>query len=193
MQTGAAGSPRALPGSSTTLTHPPHSAGLAWNGMKGLGWRSVQQLQGAQQRLKLAQSQHSQEVQQLQEQVGRLVPQDHVAKLQHLLSLQQTQQEEHEKQLKATEERLGEAEVMLQHVEMLLQEKVEELKGQFEKNTKSNLLLKELYVENAHLVKALQVTEQKQRGAEKKSRILEEKVQALNKLISKIAPAALSV
>nr|XP_012612217.2 ninein-like protein isoform X5 [Microcebus murinus] len=103
------------------------------------------------------------------------------------------QQEEHEKQLKATEERLGEAEMMLQHVEMLLQEKVEELKGQFEKNTKSNLLLKELYVENAHLVKALQVTEQKQRGAEKKSRILEEKVQALNKLISKIAPAALSV
>nr|XP_012612216.2 ninein-like protein isoform X3 [Microcebus murinus] len=154
---------------------------------------SQDQLQGAQQRLKLAQSQHSQEVQQLQEQVGRLVPQDHVAKLQHLLSLQQTQQEEHEKQLKATEERLGEAEMMLQHVEMLLQEKVEELKGQFEKNTKSNLLLKELYVENAHLVKALQVTEQKQRGAEKKSRILEEKVQALNKLISKIAPAALSV
>uniref|UniRef100_A0A8C5UQX7 Ninein-like protein n=1 Tax=Microcebus murinus TaxID=30608 RepID=A0A8C5UQX7_MICMU len=153
---------------------------------------SQDQLQGAQQRLKLAQSQHSQEV-------GRLVPQDHVAKLQHLLSLQQTQRrlemqsEEHEKQLKATEERLGEAEMMLQHVEMLLQEKVEELKGQFEKNTKSNLLLKELYVENAHLVKALQVTEQKQRGAEKKSRILEEKVQALNKLISKIAPAALSV
>lgn len=39
-----------------------------------------------------------------------------------------------------------------------------------------DLLLKELYVENAHLAKALQVTEEKQRGAEKKSRFLEEKV-----------------
>ncbi|XP_045384806.1 ninein-like protein isoform X4 [Lemur catta] len=154
---------------------------------------SQDQLQGAQQRLKLAQSQHFQEVQQLQEQMGRLVPRDHVAKLQHLLSLQRAQQEEHEKQLKATEERVGEAEMMLKHMEMLLQEKGEELRGQFEKNTKSNLLLKELYVENAHLVKALQVTEEKQRGAEKKSRILEEKVQALNRLISQIAPAALSV
>uniref|UniRef100_A0A2K6FML0 Ninein-like protein n=1 Tax=Propithecus coquereli TaxID=379532 RepID=A0A2K6FML0_PROCO len=155
---------------------------------------SQDQLQGAQLRLKLAQSQHSQEM-------GRLVPRDDVAKLQHLLSLQRTQArldpwsstKKHEKQLKATEERVGEAEMMLKHMEMLLQEKAEELKGQFEKNTKSNLLLKELYVENAHLVKALQVTEEKQRGAEKKSRILEEKVQALNKLISKIAPAAMSV
>jgi ninein-like protein len=42
-------------------------------------------------------------------------------------------------------------------------------------------------------MKALQVTEEKQRGAERKNRILEEKVQALNKLISKIAPASLSV
>ena len=39
----------------------------------------------------------------------------------------------------------------------------------FEKSTRSDLLLKELYVENAHLTKALQVTEEKQRGAEKKN------------------------
>lgn len=64
---------------------------------------------------------------------------------------------------------------------------------QFEKNTRSDLLLKELYVENAQLTKALQVTEERQRGAEKKSRFLEEKVRALNKLLSKIASAALSV
>ena len=64
---------------------------------------------------------------------------------------------------------------------------------QFEKNTGSDLLLKELYVENSHLTKALQVTEEKQRGAEKKSRFLEEKVRALNKLLSKIAAASLAV
>ncbi|XP_031512376.1 ninein-like protein isoform X4 [Papio anubis] len=159
------------------------------------------QVQGAHLRLRQAQAQHSQEVRQLQEQMSRLVPQDRVAELQRLLSLQgeqagrrlDAQREEHEKQLKATEERVEEAEMILKNMEMLLQEKVNELKEQFEKNTKSDLLLKELYVENAHLVRALQATEEKQRGAEKQSRILEEKVRALNKLVSRIAPAALSV
>ncbi|XP_037349499.1 ninein-like protein isoform X4 [Talpa occidentalis] len=102
-------------------------------------------------------------------------------------------QEKHEKQLKATEERVEEVEMILKNVEMLLQEKVGELKKQFEKNTKSDLLLKELYVENAHLMKALQVTEEKQRSAEKKTHILEGKVRALNKLVSKISVASLSV
>ncbi|XP_077807208.1 ninein-like protein isoform X24 [Macaca mulatta] len=159
------------------------------------------QVQGAHLRLRQAQAQHSQEVRQLQEQMSRLVPQDRVAELQRLLSLQgeqagrrlDAQREEHEKQLKATEERVEEAEMILKNMEMLLQEKVDELKEQFEKNTKSDLLLKELYVENAHLVRALQATEEKQRGAEKQSRILEEKVRALNKLVGRIAPAALSV
>uniref|UniRef100_A0A2K6QBP4 Ninein-like protein n=1 Tax=Rhinopithecus roxellana TaxID=61622 RepID=A0A2K6QBP4_RHIRO len=151
------------------------------------------QVQGAHLRLRQAQAQHSQEV--------RLVPQDRVAELQRLLNLQgeqagrrlDAQREEHEKQLKATEERVEEVEMILKNMEMLLQEKVDELKEQFEKNRKSDLLLKELYVENAHLVRALQATEEKQRDAEKQSRILEEKVRALNKLISRIAPAALSV
>ncbi|KAM9590121.1 ninein-like protein [Trichechus inunguis] len=102
-------------------------------------------------------------------------------------------QEEHEEQLRDTKERVGEMEMILKNVEMLLQENVDELKSQFEKNTKSNLLLKELYVENAHLMKALQVTEERQRGAEKNNLILEEKIRALNKLISKIAPTSLSV
>uniref|UniRef100_A0A2K5RTN2 Ninein-like protein n=1 Tax=Cebus imitator TaxID=2715852 RepID=A0A2K5RTN2_CEBIM len=149
------------------------------------------QVQGAHLRLRQAQAQHWQE----------LVPRDHVAELQRLLHLQgeragrrlDAQREEHEKQLKATEERAEEAEMILKNMEMLLQEKADELKEQFEKNTKSDLLLKELYVENAHLVRALQATEEKQRGAEKQSRILEEKVRALNKLVSRIAPAALSV
>lgn len=48
-------------------------------------------------------------------------------------------------------------------------------------------------MENAQLTKALQVAEQKQWGAEKQNRILEEKVHALGTLISKLAPASLSV
>ena len=46
------------------------------------------QVQGAHLRLRQAQAQHLQEVRQLQEQMGRLVPQDRVAELQRLLSLQ---------------------------------------------------------------------------------------------------------
>ncbi|XP_020933970.1 ninein-like protein isoform X2 [Sus scrofa] len=165
-------------------------------------------LEESQDQLSLARSQHALEVQRLQEQVGQLVPQGRVAELQRLLDGErqaarqlreeegrrlETQREAHEKQLKATEERVEEMEMILKNVEVLLQEKVGELKEQFEKNTRSDLLLKELYVENAQLTKALQVTEERQRGAEKKSRFLEEKVRALNKLLSKIASAALSV
>ncbi|XP_072583508.1 ninein-like protein isoform X4 [Vulpes vulpes] len=102
-------------------------------------------------------------------------------------------QEEREKELKDTKEHLEEVGIVLKNVEMLLQEKVAQLKEQFEKNTKSDLLLKELYVENAHLTKALQVSEEKLRGAEKKNRILEEKVRALNRLVSMLASASLSV
>ncbi|XP_070341554.1 ninein-like protein isoform X5 [Equus asinus] len=175
---------------------------------------SRDQLHGASLKLRLAQAQYSREVHQLQEQMELLVPWGHVAELQQLLEGEQrvaqqlreecslheeegrrleTQREEQEKQLKDTEERVEEVEMILENLEMLLQEKVGELKEQFEKNTKSDLLLKELYVENAHLMKALQVTEEKQRDAEKKTRILEEKVRALNKLLSKMAAASLSV
>ncbi|XP_043740947.1 ninein-like protein isoform X2 [Cervus elaphus] len=101
--------------------------------------------------------------------------------------------EAHEKQLEATEEQVEEVEMTLKNMEVLLQEKVGELKEQFEKSTGSDLLLKELYVENAHLTKALQVTEEKQRGTEKKSRFLDGKVRTLSKLLSKIAEASLAV
>ncbi|XP_047600165.1 ninein-like protein isoform X5 [Lutra lutra] len=175
---------------------------------------SQDQLHRANLGLRLAWSQHSKEVHQLQEQMQGLVPRDHVAELQQMLEEErqmagrfrkecllqkekgrqlETQWEEHEKELKDTEEQVEEMGMVLKNVEMLLQEKVAELKEQFEKNTKSDLLLKELYVENAHLMKALQVTEEKLQGAQKKNHILEEKVRALNRLISKIASASLSV
>ncbi|XP_005381054.1 PREDICTED: ninein-like protein isoform X1 [Chinchilla lanigera] len=87
------------------------------------------------------------------------------------------------------EERQDTREGQGEEAERLLREELERL----EKSTRSSLLLKELYVENAHLMKALQVAEQKQWGAEKQSCILEEKVRALSRLISKLAPASLSV
>lgn len=48
-------------------------------------------------------------------------------------------------------------------------------------------------MENSQLMKALQVTEQRQKSVEKKNYLLEEKIAALNKVIRKIAPASLAV
>ncbi|XP_025120334.2 ninein-like protein isoform X4 [Bubalus bubalis] len=183
------------------VTQDRQSLRLAQSQLREALEESRDQLYGATQRLRLARSQHTQQVRQLREEMAQLVPAGRVAELQRLLEgewrgarwLQVEAQEAHEKQLKATEERVEEVEMILKNMEVLLQEKVGELKEQFEKNTRSDLLLKELYVENAHLTKALQVTEEKQRGAEKKSRFLEEKVRALNKLLSKIAAASLAV
>ncbi|KAG8444053.1 hypothetical protein GDO86_009298 [Hymenochirus boettgeri] len=163
----------------------------------------------------LEQSQHLREVQQLKDKVNNAVSKEQLSQLQNrLLEEQQNvqqlqdrlrfnadqtnrllamQQEEHEKLLRRMEERLEEVEMDLKNVRVVLQEKVNQLKEQLEKNAKSGLLLKDLYVENAQLMKALQVTEQRQKNAEKKNYILEEKIAALNKVIGKIAPASLAV
>lgn len=61
---------------------------------------------------------------------------------------------------------------------------------QLEKNAKSNLMLKDLYVENAQLMKALQVLEQRQKSTEKKNFVLEEKISSLNKIIGEITLAS---
>ncbi len=63
---------------------------------------------------------------------------------------------------------------------------------QLAKNSKSSVLLKDLYVENSQLMKALQVTEQRQKNAEKKNFLLEEKVNALNKLLREIVSVSLA-
>ncbi|XP_062375344.1 ninein-like protein [Sardina pilchardus] len=102
------------------------------------------------------------------------------------------QQEQYEKVMGHMQERMEEVEAKLKNVRLMLQEKVNQLKEQLTKNAKSDLLLKDLYVENSQLMKALQITEQRQKSAEKKSFLLEEKVAALNKLLRKIAPASLS-
>ncbi|XP_072534052.1 ninein-like protein isoform X4 [Salminus brasiliensis] len=163
--------------------------------------------------LSLSQAQHVREVQQLREQVGTGT-REQLAHLQAQLAEQQSrtqqlveqlrsqaqqastqlnlQQDQYEKVMENMQERMEEVEAKLKSVRLMLQEKVNQLKEQLAKNAKSDLLLKDLYVENSQLMKALQVTEQRQKSAEKKSFLLEEKVAALNKLLRKIAPASLS-
>ncbi|XP_064411920.1 ninein-like protein isoform X3 [Latimeria chalumnae] len=176
--------------------------------------KNKEQLLEAITKLNVAQSQHVREVQQLREQVGFAVSKDQlnhvqlklaeeqqkVRQLQEQLSCQAdqadkqmaAQQEEHEKVLKKMGERMEEVEMKLKNVRIILQEKVNQLKDQLAKNTKSDMMLKDLYVENSQLMKALQVTEQRQKSAEKKNFQMEEKIVALNKLLRKIAPASLT-
>ncbi|XP_031691681.1 ninein-like protein isoform X2 [Oncorhynchus kisutch] len=163
--------------------------------------------------LTLAQVQHAQQLQQFREQAG-LGSREQLAHLQAQLAeerrrgqqLEETlrtqaqqasaqmglQQEQYEKVMGDMQERMEEVETKLRSVRMILQEKVNQLKEQLAKNAKSDIMLKDLYVENSQLMKALQVTEQRQKTAEKKNFILEEKITALNKLLRKIAPASLS-
>lgn len=53
------------------------------------------------------------------------------------------------------------------------------------------MLIKDLYVENAQLLKALEVSEQRQKVAEKKNYLLEEKISSLNKIVRELSPSPL--
>ncbi|XP_051503633.1 ninein-like protein isoform X2 [Myxocyprinus asiaticus] len=175
--------------------------------------KAIEQALRADSALSLIQAQHTREVHELREQVGSGT-REHLAHLQTQLAEQQRrtqdvedllrsqakqanvqmglQQEQYEKLMGSMQERMDEVDAKLKITRMMLQEKVNQLKEQLAKNAKSDLLLKDLYVENSQLMKALQVTEQRQKSAEMKSFLLEEKVIALNKLLRKIAPASLT-
>ncbi|KAI3363544.1 hypothetical protein L3Q82_012147 [Scortum barcoo] len=167
--------------------------------------------------LSLVQVQHLRQLQELQERAGescreqvellqaRLVEeQKRSRQLEETLKLQAQQsssqsssqismkQDQYEKAMLALQQRMEELETKLKGVRLVLQEKVQQLKEQLAKNTKSSALLKDLYVENSQLMKALQVTEQRQKNAEKKNFLLEDKVRALNKLLREIVPASLA-
>ncbi|XP_038400613.1 ninein isoform X21 [Canis lupus familiaris] len=90
------------------------------------------------------------------------------------------------------EERMMEVEQKLKLVKRLLQEKVNQLKEQLCKNTKADAVVKDLYVENAQLLKALEMTEQRQKTAEKKNYLLEEKIASLSNIVRNLAPAPLT-
>ncbi|XP_058021017.1 ninein-like protein isoform X2 [Ahaetulla prasina] len=189
---------------------------LTWQGEKDLLDQELKSLKEklleANTRLSQAESQHAHELQQLKTQTDNTVPKDHlielqtrlaeeqktVRKLQGDLDLQAEQmkwqlaiyQEEYENAHRLMEEKMGEVEMNLKNTQILLQEKMSQIKEQFEKNAKSNLLLKDLYVKNAHLMKMLQVTEQMQKNTENRNLILEEKISSLNKLVGEITFAS---
>ncbi|XP_044284974.1 ninein-like protein isoform X2 [Varanus komodoensis] len=170
------------------------------------------QLLEANTHLRLVESHHADELQHLRSQMDNLVSKDCLSELENKLVEKQemikqlqenlnfqeeqlkwqlaTYQEENENSHRLMQEKAGKLEMNLKNAEILLQENMARLKEQFEKNAKSNLLLKDLYVENAQLMKTLQVAEQKQKKAENRNLILEEKISSLNKLIKEITLAS---
>uniref|UniRef100_A0A8C5IUG5 Ninein n=1 Tax=Junco hyemalis TaxID=40217 RepID=A0A8C5IUG5_JUNHY len=102
------------------------------------------------------------------------------------------QQEGHEQLLQMMEERMMDVEQKLRLVKRLLQDKVNQLKEQLSKNTKADAMVKDLYVENAQLLKALEVTEQRQKSAERKNYLLEEKIANLNRIVKNLASPSFS-
>ncbi|XP_074960470.1 ninein isoform X3 [Phalacrocorax aristotelis] len=150
----------------------------------------------------LSQPPHARE---LQQQGCAMVPKEQFLQLQHQLlqaerrsqrlqeelesrpSETNMQQGGHEQLLKMMEERMMDVEQKLRLVKRLLQDKVNQLKEQLSKNTKADAMVKDLYVENAQLLKALEMTEQRQKTAERKNYLLEEKIANLNRIVKNLA------
>ncbi|XP_058506934.1 ninein-like protein isoform X2 [Solea solea] len=164
--------------------------------------------------LSLVQAQHARQLQELQELQGRvysrgggsheqeqlearlLEEQRRSQQLEETLKCQSQQitikQDQYEKALASLQQRTDGVERKLKAVQTVLQEKVQQLKEQLAKNTKVSAVMQDVYVENSQLMKALQVTEQRQKHAEKKNFLLEEKVGALNRLLRDIVAVALA-
>ncbi|XP_055015147.1 ninein [Boleophthalmus pectinirostris] len=96
-----------------------------------------------------------------------------------------------ERKMRAMEERMREIETSLHNVKLLLKEKVAQLKDQLHKNGKADVLIKDLYLENDELLKALEVTEQRHKISEKKNYLLEEKISSLTKILRDLSPSNL--
>ncbi|XP_027963067.1 ninein isoform X4 [Eumetopias jubatus] len=158
----------------------------------------------------LSPSPHAWDLQLRQQQACPMVPREQFLQLQHqLLQAERTNQclqEElenrtseintpqgnQEQLVTVMEERMMEVEQKLKLVKRLLQDKVNQLKEQLYKNTKADAMVKDLYVENAQLLKALEMTEQRQKTAEKKNYLLEEKIASLSNIVRNLAPAPLT-
>ncbi|XP_078090073.1 ninein isoform X2 [Mustelus asterias] len=150
------------------------------------------------------------ELQQLREQVCTMVPKEQLAQLQQRLSLEEiqcrqlqeqldkkvmesnTQQESYERLLKKMEERMQDVENKLRNMKLLLQDKAMQQKEQLSKNAKADEKVKDLYVENAQLHKALEMSEQRQKTTEKKNYLLEENIVGLNKILKDLSAPPLS-
>ncbi|XP_030855103.1 ninein-like protein isoform X2 [Strongylocentrotus purpuratus] len=83
-----------------------------------------------------------------------------------------------------------EAEKKYRKMRAMLEEYMKKLKDQLAKTTRHDVLLKELYVENSKLQRTLQLTEERQKTAERNCHNLVEKNQAYLNILKKVCPVA---
>lgn len=159
--------------------------------------------------LSLVQAQHVRQLQEIQNQTGSKDELESVQnrlrdetrrreKLEETLRIQSQQsssgyaikQEQYEKVITVLQQRTDDLETQLKATRSLLQEKVQQLKEQMARSSQDSALVAELYLNTSELQGALQVTEQRQKQAEKKNQALESRVQALNKILRQIVPLA---
>ncbi|XP_039185419.1 ninein isoform X2 [Crotalus tigris] len=152
----------------------------------------------------LSPPQHPRELQEIQQQGCPVIPSEQYQQLQHqFLQAErrcQRLQEElenrpletnmpqggYEQLLQTMEKRMMDVEQQLRLVKQLLQDKVNQLKEQLVRNTKADEMVKDLYVENAQLLKALELTERRQKMEEKKNYLLEEKIANLGRIVKNL-------
>ncbi|XP_034418501.1 ninein isoform X5 [Cyclopterus lumpus] len=122
--------------------------------------------------------------------VGLLPPSPHrMPRRQHRGEEPDNMQDERERKMRNMEERMREIELSLRNVKVLLKEKVAQLNDQLHKNSKADVLIKDLYEENGELLKALDRTEHRHTITEKKNYLLEEKISSLNKIVRDLNPS----
>ncbi|XP_037096988.1 ninein isoform X1 [Syngnathus acus] len=83
-------------------------------------------------------------------------------------------QDDQKPRMERMESRMKEIEASLRNVKLLLREKVAQLKEQVHKNSRADVLIRDLYVENGQLLKALEALERRRRTPEKTKRPAED-------------------
>ncbi len=164
--------------------------------------------------LRLAQAEHIRECEDLREKIRDMVDKDEHELLNNKLdatenkckalqlSLQQREQEttrmivnaheEHKRKLNEMIEEKDTVEKRLMNTQDLLKQQTAKLLEQLNRNSKSDLLIKDLYIENSQLVKTLYDTERRAKEANSKLYSLEEKNSSLQQVLAKVSVAALA-
>ncbi|XP_072031923.1 uncharacterized protein [Amphiura filiformis] len=166
----------------------------------------------AEMQISIAEAQRMRELQRLKDKQNRdtdkevsklkkdILEKDHVVReLEKALSMKADQlgqaanrsKDELNQEVKEMRDQKVELEKKYRNTQRLLDEYMRKLKEQLTRSTRSDVLVKELYVENSKLQKALQVTEERQKIAEKNCHNLREKNHAYLHVLRRIAPAAM--
>ena len=99
---------------------------------------------------------------------------------------------EYKDKLKVLTEQKEEVDKKLSNAQDLLKDQTAKLLEELAKNSETDILIKDLYVENSQLMKVLHETERREKEVSSKMSHLEEKYKTLQNVVTKISMAALS-